>query len=388
VTYLQGLVADRAHGSDICTGLNWQDKRPALDTMANSDFLAPALAGFFLNDALIRLLPVQWLWRRYQDRAVLLERAFEQAWPRWWLQPERRTQSRQAAKEGLVALRNRLIGPAPDLFLNGTDVDSGRRLITSTVRFTEADETFPLAEDLLTLLGDDVPAATSVTNSARFPLISPGGRLPTREVIDGGYFDNYGSRTADDLALTIQRLSDDNHWNLVPIVVVVSNDADIKEAQLGQFIPSCVQHPPALPDMATPDPTAARNRDVAAKALQEHRNQAAHGEDGRSPTVEGIAPVIGLIATRAAHGDDGLQILRHRLCVPGHPEQDRLIHIALPVPGPKQGAPMNWVLNDVADRFLLDHASNIPFNLNQAAQLARVLDGITGAHATKQASRD
>ncbi len=388
VTYLQGLVADRANGSDICAGLSWQDKGPALDEIANRDFLAPALAGFFLDDALMRLLPMQWLWPHYQDRAALLEHAFEQAWPRWWPQPEQQIlEGQQAATEGLVALRNRLIGLAPELFLNGTDVDAGRRLITSTTRFTAADEIFPLAEDVLTLLGHDVPAATSVTNSARFPMISPAGRLPTREVIDGGYFDNYGSRTADDLVVAIQRLSDDNHWNLVPIVVVVSNDAAIKSDELGDFVVSCAQHSPRLPDMETLDPAVATDRGATAKALQDHRDQAARGEARRSPTVEGLAPVLGLIATRAAHGDDGLQILRHRLCDPHHSGHGHLFHIALPKPGPEEAAPMNWVLNDEARTFLLDHAPKLGFNVYQAQQLARTLDQIVDAHAKQQSAR-
>jgi hypothetical protein len=106
---------------------------------------------------------------------------------------------------------------------------------------------------------------------------------------------------------------------------------------------------------------------------------AARGEAARSPTIEGGAPVIGLIATRGAHGVDGLQILRRRLCHPDDPGKNRLIHIALPRPGAGDAAPMNWVLNEAAGRFMLSEAPAIWFNDNQARLLADILDEILSA---------
>ncbi len=380
VTYLQALNVDRANHASPCHGPRPDTMSAGLGTMVTSDPLSPALAGFFLNDALMRLLPLHRVWGNYNDRAVMLEYGFQRNWVDWWPKSQA-GQGWTTSREGFVSLRESLGDLAPHLFLNGTDVDNGRRLITSTVRFDPADQEFPLAEDLLGRFGFDVAAATAVTNSARFPLLSPPGRIAGRQVIDGGYFDNYGSRTADDLVLAIERIGKANGWNLVPIVVLVTNDADTAQYDLPRFAASCLQPYPSLPDADAPPASAevAGNDNLNANSLKLHQTLAARGEAARSPTIEGGAPVIGLIATRGAHGVDGLQILRRRLCHPDDPGKNRLIHIALPRPGAGDAAPMNWVLNEAAGRFMLSEAPAIWFNDNQARLLADILDEILSA---------
>jgi hypothetical protein len=115
---------------------------------------------------------------------------------------------------------------------------------------------------------------------------------------------------------------------------------------------------------------------------------AARGESGRSPTIEGGAPVPGLIATRGAHGVDGLQIPRRRLCDPTNPNKSRLVHIALPEPGTGDAAPMNWVLNENAGQFMMDRAPAIRFNHDQASLLRRILDEILSAPTDKRSRKD
>jgi hypothetical protein len=347
-TYLEALAADRADGGNRCFGPRLPTMSRGFDAMVSADPLAPALAGYFLDDALMRLLPLRVVWPDVKDRAGLLESAFEQSWLDWWPVAQS-APARAAATGGLIDLRNRrLAEPAPHLLLNGTEVDTGRRLITSTIRFTAKDDLFPAAEDLLALINRDVPVATAVTNSARFPLISPAGRADGRQVIDGGYFDNYGSRTADDLVLAIRRIAAAQHWRLEPIVVVVSDDAEFAPADLPRFTISCTQPFPALPA----------------------------GDKTPASEAEPIAPVLGLVATRGAHADDGLYILRYRLC----PAQ-RMVHIALPKPDPARNetAPMNWVLNQAAGSFMRQTAPKDPFNLAQADLLGRIFDQLRDA---------
>ena len=354
VTYLQALADDQTAGRSPCAGPFRRDRSDDLRRMAvESDPLAPALAGYFLNDALMRLLPLQWAWAGYRDRGVLLELAFEQNWQTWRHVPD----GDVPVSAGVLALRQSLSEPSPHLFLNGTDTKSGFRLITSTVDFHADANLFPLADDLLFRLRHDVPASTAVTNSARFPLISPAGRAVDRQVIDGGYFDNYGSRTADDLVLAIKEISGKHGWNLMPIVVVVSNDAEIAREALETYTPSCRQEHPAVPD-----------------AVKQGK--------AKSPTIELAAPVLGLIATRDAHAADALQILRRRLCEPGA-RTGPLFHIALPEPGAHEAAPMNWVLNQMASTFLLDIAPAVPFNQTQAGRLRGMLDAIGAPLAAK-----
>ncbi|MDT7953794.1 MAG: hypothetical protein RQ966_20020 [Acetobacteraceae bacterium] len=101
-----------------------------------------------------------------------------------------------------------------------------RRLLTSTVDLAGDPEAFFNNEDPLKgeLIAYDIPAATAVTNSARFPLISPAGRFQTktgsRQVVDGGYFDNYGVRTTSDLVYAVEHAAKTLNLNVRPIVAV------------------------------------------------------------------------------------------------------------------------------------------------------------------------
>lgn len=75
---------------------------------------------------------------------------------------------------------------------------------------------------------DDVRLSTAAHNSARFPLISPAGAVRnTRhqvvdQIVDGGYFENYGALGAMELAQAVHAIEP----KLVPFVLVVSNDPD------------------------------------------------------------------------------------------------------------------------------------------------------------------
>jgi hypothetical protein len=86
--------------------------------------------------------------------------------------------------------------------------------------------------------------------------------------------------------------------------------------------------------------------------------------------AEFIGPPLGLYATRGAHGQDALHILRRQQCPPpGENSLPRLFHVALPRPElGKEAAPMNWVLNPAARAYLLEVAPMIPFNLEQPNQ--------------------
>jgi hypothetical protein len=218
VTYLQAL---REYGRPDST-LDWQNSnvQRGLQALAEGDLLAAAAATYFLNDTVGRLFLN--LWRGMPDRAEALERAFE----RHWADPAAWAIASDRAEGMLLAMRSDLPAGAPHLLLNGTDVHVGRRLITSTIRFDPEDDLFPGSEDLMWMLHQDIAASTAVTNSARFPYISPAGRFflkgTPRQVVDGGYFENYGLRTATELAIRIGRISDEMGYGLLPIVVVVT----------------------------------------------------------------------------------------------------------------------------------------------------------------------
>jgi hypothetical protein len=366
VTYLQALRQySRPEG-----GLNWDagEVCKGLQALAEGDLLTASIATFFLNDPLGHLFGGLW---NVDDRGIVLEKTFE----RYWQSEDGLKIPPKQAKEGFVALRANNPG-LPHLLLNGTDKDTGRRVITSTIRFHPGDDLFAASDDLLAILKNDVFASTAVTNSARFPYISPPGRFKDRQVLDGGYFENYGVRTATELSRKIKEISDkaendnDLKHKLEPIVIVISNDANaprsledkkmVKEeapitcppSKVRAEIEGMIENAPA----GTPEALEKRGSGIAGNAL---------------------VPLLGLYATRGAHSQDALHILRRNHCS-ADGLSDRMIHIALPKPDPKEGeaAPLNWVLNKDAATFLLDEAPDIPFNQEQAQKLDDILEAV------------
>lgn len=379
VTYLQALHAhaEERHGRRR-PWLRWDHPRVAagLDRLGDGDLLAASIATYILNDTLGRLLAPYWV--GVPDRAEALERSFE----RHWAWGAALAVPRAQAEAGLVALWSGAPAGAPHLLLNGTDRETGRRLITSTLRFDPTDDLFTASDDLLGILGADVPASTAVTNSARFPYVTPAGRFmdkekKPRQVLDGGYYENYGARTAAELARRIGEIGAERGLDLLPVVVVVSNDADAsrltpeEERERERRDPNWRRSPTLEETAVTCRPPSGEQASLLPVETVRERARAAGGGVGGvvgGGVLEIVVPLIGLYTTRVAHGQDALHILRRQLCPrPGENAPPRLFHIALPRPEPgKEAAPMNWVLNPAARHYLLDVAPEIPFNTRQA----------------------
>ncbi len=375
--------------------VNWKDDRvkKALDELASADLLSAAFATFFLNDTLTQLVlpPLCWLghWLdfRIPDRARALEAAFEQHWSRFWL---REGEDSADARKGLVELYAHT-PQLPHLLLNGTDVATGQRVITSTIRFSDKEDLFPGSDDYIAVVGTDLPVATAVTNTARFPYISPSGQFwrqddpqhkhDPRQLVDGGYFENYGARTAADLARKIGainplHLGTGEAITFVPIVVVISNDLEGYRSQAE--LERCKGNSLGRTDCFLLEEVT---------VTCDWRGENA-GDDGNVAS-EFSAPVLGLYATRHAHGRDAQHILRHAHCpgpeagalYPGYAAGiSRVIHMAVPRVDPGQGeaAPLNWVLNGNVRRLLVDHAPCIEFNNEQAKLLKTSLEAVAG----------
>lgn len=154
------------------------------------DALAPLLASMSSADLLQRFVPFPIVSR---DRAAQLEMGWEQGWA------EANRTSPTALQQPLTSLfagdrATRL----PSLFMNGTSVDTGGRLITSNCLLSDIRN----AGDVLSIAGRDLRISTAAHCSARFPYVSPVGGLPPRDgqvghhIADGGYFENSGSATA------------------------------------------------------------------------------------------------------------------------------------------------------------------------------------------------
>jgi hypothetical protein len=82
------------------------------------------------------------------------------------------------------------------------------------------------SQDLLSLMGSDMPLSTAAHNSARFTYVSPPGRIQRGDtlefghVVDGGYFENSGLATLREILDVIQARDSAS----IPIVVYLCND--------------------------------------------------------------------------------------------------------------------------------------------------------------------
>jgi hypothetical protein len=312
---------------------NWRD---CFEALTSGDFLSANFFGFAFND----MLPFG-LWR---DRAAVLEDAWARRYQAVVTRVDQATDP--AGCKGLkcpfLTLRPRTGHWIPLLVLNGTSEATGGRIVTTALAptyrhntktgcptsespagctlFAEADYFHDLLNydakpdgwfggfqrlllkffyrgDLL----NDVQLSTAAHNSARFPFISPAGSIRNRDhiivdrIVDGGYFENYGALSANELALAVHAVQPD----LAPFVLVISNDPD---------------------DLLNP----ANDSDTTVKALRkaqrEEQLKKARASVNRSePVTDIVTPVITVANTRTAHGTLGVDQLRSSLreVIPG-----------------------------------------------------------------------
>ncbi|GJD48969.1 hypothetical protein OPKNFCMD_1695 [Methylobacterium crusticola] len=314
VTLIRAALADAAAGGPPCrfahrtffrARLIWDGQasftwRDCLQALASGDFLSPAFVGLAYRDNVALPVPFEVGPFPLRDRAALLE----QAWERHYDYVTRSGESpfsvgdicgREAGR-GLCRRFGYLGGPEaggqdpagrdaagrdaaahdpgrgepgaaagapwlPLLLLNGTSVQTGRRLLTTDLVSTRVSPDgrarvgfYTPAYDLFEAMstpcaepdreGQDCPAAargpldeaalrdapdlrlsTAALTSARFPVISPAGTFGVRgdwaqgdRVVDGGYFENSGMTTALDVAKAL------HEKGVVPLILWVLNE--------------------------------------------------------------------------------------------------------------------------------------------------------------------
>jgi hypothetical protein len=224
-----GLVAYSAAQSRGGEG-DWPNAR------LDDDFLAASGSWLLFTDLPNALLKLD----LQQDRAAVLEQAWERAW-----------EAPSPLERGLFASWQDE-RDVPLLILNGTSVQDGCRVNTSVL---DADVEEPTrARDCLTmdafstagtrpneeaLAGthdivdalcpdEDVRLSTAALLSARFPWVSPAGRVPrcgsgsATYVVDGGYFDTSAASTLQELWARLEPLvAEQNEAARGPCVVPV-----------------------------------------------------------------------------------------------------------------------------------------------------------------------
>lgn len=177
-------------------------KRPFsnyVDSFLEKDFLSPVLWLWLIPDFLHQLLPFPTT--ENFDRARGLEHALEQAQPGGFI----------ASK---VISDWNSVEAVPALFLNTSRVGTGQQLhVAPLQRLVDQNK-----NSLLTSYakGIDMRVSTAAVLSARFPFVTPAGRLDATgefgdkikfSLVDGGYSDNSGLQTARAIVRQINRIA-------------------------------------------------------------------------------------------------------------------------------------------------------------------------------------
>jgi len=216
----------------------------------------------------------------------------------------------------------------PALLLNATHQETGRRIITSHLKIER--DIFLDSYDALHVLNSDVRLSTAAHNSARFTYVSPAGNLqsattPTHHrgyIIDGGYFENYGARTALELAReAIEAIDPDygkpGHQNKIKLVILqISSDPTLRKdrtlvrarPQGGRCTISSIGRPWTANDSQT-------DQDNYLDLIDSKGWSKNEGEiHVFSSANELSAPLIGIMSVRQAHGTIAAADLAASIC--------------------------------------------------------------------------
>ncbi|MGL6269921.1 MAG: hypothetical protein ACRC2O_18455, partial [Chitinophagaceae bacterium] len=98
----------------------------------------------------------------------------------------------------------------PVLCINTTSMQDGRPGVVSTLKLDN--NIFGRRLDVLDSLraGEDVNLSSMVILGARFPYVSPAGRIRNNYFVDGGYFDNSGAGVVHEMIIELQRMIGDS----------------------------------------------------------------------------------------------------------------------------------------------------------------------------------
>jgi hypothetical protein len=254
----------------------------------SEDFLAPEITALLYGDLMHQIF---FPYYRISDRA----RALEMGWERRFKEVVGNNLMAEGFRD-LWAKSDRLL---PSLLLNGTHQETGRRMITSNLDIS-ADyfpDAFGFYEKLngtkaalksqkyyLRFAPGKISAATAAHNSSRFPYVSPAGTLGTGgHVLDGGYFENSGAQTLDELLNGIR--------------------AELK------IIAQSREETPPLPErkILVIQITSAPVHDDILRF-----NEPAGGGNKNRIINELAAPLRGLLASRGAHTSSAAKTLRNK----------------------------------------------------------------------------
>ncbi|MBS0394228.1 MAG: hypothetical protein JSR54_06340 [Proteobacteria bacterium] len=294
------------------------------------DFLRGPLEAMFLTDLLQRFVPAP----VFDDRGQRLENRWERRWTRALCTSRGvapadvdgsgpRGDDCHAFERPWLSLWG---GPGrvPLLFLNATDVASGTRFIEEPFARMDAEvpDAFVFAGATASIhwLPSTAPLSAVVHNSARFTYVSPAGTLlrqpqrpgapASRQLVDGGYFENSGLTTLVEVGEVLAKVYDGCHADgsrlagaACPIRFIhISNDPGV-EPMLGRDKDSCRVRP-----------RGGHYGEVSAPVVALLQTRDGRGRTARASVITQYA----LDSTRTALRQDLERVYHFRLCEGRH----------------------------------------------------------------------
>ncbi|MBC7848104.1 MAG: patatin-like phospholipase family protein, partial [Chitinophagaceae bacterium] len=174
-----------------------------LETRAylQEDFLTYTLGRMLGPDFVRFVLPIWFI----DDRAAALEHAMENGGS-----GSDRLSRKMATNISDMIPFQQNNKDIPVLFINVTRMQDGRPGLISNIRLDE--NTFGKRLDVLGRLdsNQNMKLSTAVIMGARFPYVSPAGRIDSSYYVDGGYFDNSGAGAVHEMIIQLQRMIKDS----------------------------------------------------------------------------------------------------------------------------------------------------------------------------------
>jgi hypothetical protein len=224
--------------SALCAARYGSKQSPSLDlwdSLYRNDFLTPEIIGLFGRDAWSSSFCLS----LYNDRSVLQEHEWEY-----------RLKDHHIIYDSPFVKywdNNGANGPyeVPLLFSNSYFVDSGLKAIVAPVRLSH--QNFPgtvFVEDLITPeRNQDLKFSTASFLSARFPFISPTGKIDKlHHFSDGGFKENSGAETSRQILLqvnrTVRQMQDTNSTFGKVRIIMISLVNSIKGTDSLEIVPN------------------------------------------------------------------------------------------------------------------------------------------------------
>jgi hypothetical protein len=290
------IVARRAQTADT----SGRTRVTEVGDVLGRDFLSPALATMLFPDLLQRFIPVP----LFNDRAIAIEKSWERGWA--LAHPDDATRLRHSFHD----LWGKNPHAVPLLFLNSTVVETGQRALIHPLGAYPEGQVGPLGDtlDVSRILGTELPLSTAAHLSARFTYVSPAGLIDTHRsdrsrwirLVDGGYFDNSGTATLQEIARAIRRARARLPQGQRPMRVIVLH------------IPN---EPPNAP--------------VPRGSLL----------NGRELLSESLSPVRALLAARGAHARQSVEFMKNGA------DDNHLSFVAATLYRTQSDLPLGWVLS-------------------------------------------